>query len=402
MKSIKAFCNFLYSSSYLPIHYYQNQKLILKLPDTASFDLTDAFRIPLLQKETKVCYITSKAYTYYGLIQNPAKHIQIFVGPVTSTPVTRRMLPAILSEASVSLQYSEDVWDFFCSTPTYSYLQFVSFLSLIHQKVNNEILDFYQHFMSSDFEGSNAVPQKHSVAVYQAKENEVFHNTYHFEQELYGYIEAGNVTALQKLFATPRLMKEGILADNSLRQAKNIFLSSITQVSRHSILGGLDTETAYSLADVYIQEAEILQDITAIQKLQYTATLDYANRVANSKIPSGMPQDIYDCIQFISNHTNCQIQLKDIADYVGKNPSYLSLKFKNYLGFNINQFIMRTKLEEAKSLLTFTDKSLSEISNYLCFSSQSYFQNVFKSKYGITPNQYRSQNKVSERYNFNR
>ena len=55
----------------------------------------------------------------------------------------------------------------------------------------------------------------------------------------------------------------------------------------------------------------------------------------------------------------------------------------------MNSFIMRCKLEEAKSLLTHTDKSISEISSYLCFSSQAYFQNVFKKKYGITPNAYR-------------
>lgn len=29
--------------------------------------------------------------------------------------------------------------------------------------------------------------------------------------------------------------------------------------------------------------------------------------------------------------------------------------------------------------------TLAEISSYLCFSSQSYFQNVFKKEYGVTP-----------------
>lgn len=61
------------------------------------------------------------------------------------------------------------------------------------------------------------------------------------------------------------------------------------------------------------------------------------------------------------------------------------------MGFDLSTFIMRCKLEEAKSLLTYTNKSLSEISSYLCFSSQSYFQNVFKKKYGLTPKQYRNQ-----------
>ena len=50
---------------------------------------------------------------------------------------------------------------------------------------------------------------------------------------------------------------------------------------------------------------------------------------------------------------------------------------------------MNARLEEARNLLTHSEKSLAEISNYLCFSSQAYFQNVFKKKFGITPTQYR-------------
>ena len=67
-------------------------------------------------------------------------------------------------------------------------------------------------------------------------------------------------------------------------------------------------------------------------------------------------------------------------------------KFKKELGFNISSYIMRRKLEEAKSLLTYSDKTVSEISEYLCFSSQSYFQNVFKAKYGMTPKKFRDTN----------
>ena len=66
-------------------------------------------------------------------------------------------------------------------------------------------------------------------------------------------------------------------------------------------------------------------------------------------------------------------------------------KFKKELGFDVCSFIMRCKMEEGKSLLTYSDKTLSEISNYLCFSSQAYFQTVFKKKYGLTPTQYRNQ-----------
>lgn len=41
--------------------------------------------------------------------------------------------------------------------------------------------------------------------------------------------------------------------------------------------------------------------------------------------------------------------------------------------------------------------TLAEISSYLCFSSQSYFQNVFKKEYGVTPMQYRRQHHSESR-----
>ena len=65
--------------------------------------------------------------------------------------------------------------------------------------------------------------------------------------------------------------------------------------------------------------------------------------------------------------------------------------FKAELGMSMGAYITQCKLEEAQSLLAYSDKSLAEISSYLCFSSQPYFQNVFKKQYGLTPLAYRKQ-----------
>ena len=117
--------------------------------------------------------------------------------------------------------------------------------------------------------------------------------------------------------------------------------------------------------------------------------VDFAQRVARSKMPQGMSQEIFNSVQYITQHINEAIQVGDVAEHIGRSRSWLCARFKKELGFDISHFIMRCKLEEAKSLLTYSDKPLIEISNYLCFSSQSYFQNVFKRKYGVTPKQFR-------------
>jgi AraC-like DNA-binding protein len=86
--------------------------------------------------------------------------------------------------------------------------------------------------------------------------------------------------------------------------------------------------------------------------------------------------------------------IKEIANEVGLTPEYLSSQFHKLTGTTLPAYITKLKIAEAKNLLRFTDMSLAEISEYLSFSSQSYFQSVFKKETGDTPNAYRRLNKL--------
>jgi AraC-like DNA-binding protein len=82
-----------------------------------------------------------------------------------------------------------------------------------------------------------------------------------------------------------------------------------------------------------------------------------------------------------------------IAEEVGLSPEYLSSKFKKVTGINLPNFINQKKIQEAQKLLAFTSMSLSDISESLAFSNQSYFQAIFKKVTGITPLSYRKEKK---------
>ena len=153
---------------------------------------------------------------------------------------------------------------------------------------------------------------------------------------------------------------------------------------------GVDVERTYHLMDMYIQECEQLQTLKEINDLQYQMLFDFCEKAGETHIPSGISADIYACMNYIRSHTNEAIRLEDVAAHIDRSTSFIAKKFKSELGFNPGAYISRCKLEEAKSLLTFTEKSLTEISNYLCYSSQAHFQTAFKKKYGMTPRQYRN------------
>ena len=86
-----------------------------------------------------------------------------------------------------------------------------------------------------------------------------------------------------------------------------------------------------------------------------------------------------------------EIPVEDIAKSLYLSRPYLSKKFKNDTGISVTEFIHRQKIEEAKRLLKYTDKSLLSISIYLSFSSQSHFTNMFKKMTGQLPKDYREQ-----------
>ena len=94
-------------------------------------------------------------------------------------------------------------------------------------------------------------------------------------------------------------------------------------------------------------------------------------------------------IRYIQQNVNQHLTVGDVADYVGFSKSYFSAYFKETLGFSVSAFILRCKLEEGRELLQYTDKSISTISEFLCFSSQSHFHTAFKKQFGMTPSEYR-------------
>lgn len=388
--NMTSYLNILYNSTYLPMQYYQNNVCKLSLPlEQASIHFVETFLNELISSEQKISYLTTKQFLYIGCVRNTDTNEMVLVGPISTTRIKPESVPPILMESSISPNHTDAVINFFQMTPCFSHEQFLHLLTLIHAVLNDEVVEPYEYFKYDEPSTLNAISSKHSNKLYVAKEEEIFHNTYQFEQQLYHYVEEGNVDAIKKLMFQKRNLETGTIGANSLRQEKNIFIANITLLTRHSIAGGLDTETAYQLSDTYIQESENATSVETITHLSFTALIDFTDRVSANKMPKGMSPDIFQCMQFISTHTNQPISVGDVADAIGKSQSYISKKFKKEMGFNLNSFIMRKKLEEAKSLLTYTDKPLGEISEYLCFSTQSYFQNVFKKKFHVTPYEYR-------------
>lgn len=206
--------------------------------------------------------------------------------------------------------------------------------------------------------------------------------------------DKGDITTLTEWVKSAPAVNGGVLANEQLRQLKNTFIVTATLVSRAAIRGGMDIEDAFTLSDSFIQKCELHHSQDRIMNLQYHMVQEFTqrvNRIRQGKHPSKLAIDV---ANYIHHHLSEPITAEEIAKELYLSRPYLSRKFIEETGESLTDFILKEKTEEAKRLLRYSDKSLTAISNYLGFSSQSHFSRVFKKYANCAPGEYR------DKYNY--
>ena len=219
------------------------------------------------------------------------------------------------------------------------------------------------------------------------------YNALDIENRLLDMVMRGDIAALNTFFNQAPAVKAGAVAQEHLRQAKNIFIVTATLVSRAAIRGGVDVTASLSLSDQYIQKCELASSPDVITELSYRMVLDYAERVAKLKLGQSPSLLVTKVSNYVQQHLSEPIKTDDIAKALFMGRSRLSTNFKNETGINISDYITQIKIDEAKRLLRYSDKTFVAIATYLGFSSPSHFSKVFKEKTGTTPFEYRQMHK---------
>jgi YesN/AraC family two-component response regulator len=95
-------------------------------------------------------------------------------------------------------------------------------------------------------------------------------------------------------------------------------------------------------------------------------------------------------LDYIDNTPLDQITLKEAAESIHINPSYLSQLFKQQLNKKFVDYITELRIEESKRLLHNTTLRMSEIAERVGYSDLAYFSNNFKKIVGSSPSEFRN------------
>lgn len=101
--------------------------------------------------------------------------------------------------------------------------------------------------------------------------------------------------------------------------------------------------------------------------------------------------------EYILNHLDNKLSLNSVADHFGISPNYLSSFFKLTTEKNFSDFIVEAKLEKASKLLLEQKRiNVAAIANELGYSNHSYFDKLFKERFGLSPIQYRKSKQTDD------
>lgn len=139
----------------------------------------------------------------------------------------------------------------------------------------------------------------------------------------------------------------------------------------------------------YLEETiKNLLNNRSVLREHYTSELPTESRSnASTKITRKFINEFIAIVE--NNIPNEDFSVEDICREIGMSRVQLYRKVKALMGYNVNDYISTVRLQKAKFLLADMQYTISEVASRVGYSSQAYFSTVFKSKFSLTPSEYR-------------
>jgi AraC-like DNA-binding protein len=135
-------------------------------------------------------------------------------------------------------------------------------------------------------------------------------------------------------------------------------------------------------------QLEMLQMM--LKRLLILCTRIYKDQNMVSKLRTQSIDTIREYNYLVEQHFKTKHTVKEYADLLFKSPKTLSNLFKKYGDTTPQQFIQNRIMLEARRLLTYTEKSISEIGFELGFSDIQAFSRFFSKQEGSSPQKFRN------------
>jgi len=144
--------------------------------------------------------------------------------------------------------------------------------------------------------------------------------SYSKEHERYADVREGRTEQIKKNMAEVRkdfLKGKGVLSKDPIRNIRYHIIVAVAMVSRNCIDGGMPHDAAYTLADIYIQRADVCNDTEKLIDLLEEMQLDYASRMRTIKKDMAISIHIRRAIDYIYDNLDKKLTVNELSELMG-------------------------------------------------------------------------------------
>lgn len=214
---------------------------------------------------------------------------------------------------------------------------------------------------------------------------------YEMENQLVKYVNNGDSLNSQQVFE--ELMKQlSIIEAGELAPIKIAVIGICSILSKTALDSSIISKS--QMDDYFddierINQADNLADIT-----QFTSSfIESITKLYGHNVYSGDSLLVKEAISIVHNKYDQKLPLVSVAKQLHTHPSYLSTLFKKETGMKFVDFLNDYRVKKSKDLLIVTTLSMTDIAVRTGFDNQSYFSKVFKNCVGVSPKEFRKDNR---------
>lgn len=229
------------------------------------------------------------------------------------------------------------------------------------------------------------LPKHISAKIYSSYK----HPPYMLERELISNIKLMDETKALSILKRINSLERACLSEMPINSLRYSLVASCTLFTRAIIEAGVDSELAFMVSDMFINEIDKHSTLKEIEKLEYDMLIEFIRILKTNKEYLYNPI-VNKAISYIKKNIESKLSVEELAEHLNIHPNYLSSVFSKEVGVSLTTYIASEKISSVKHFLVETNISLNEIAYIFNFSSQAHFSKYFKDNVGLTPLKYRN------------
>lgn len=352
------------------------------------FDDFKSYVDGILAVDSNIVYTYSTRYelSYITalLTHDNIYHGALLIGPVLLNETSEHLINEIIQKGNISLSTRRTLKDLYHQMP------------IVHTPRNHYIYKMVASLIASPFSNELAATTYDSNQSLDAidridtsQQSELANHNYSFELLFMTKVASGDVDKVVELY-NEHLKTQYFtrLAPEQLRSAKNNAIVLSTLLARAAINGGVESDKALTLGDIYVNKIESVSHFEDLMKLTERMIIKFTNSVLQLSSINHVSV-IKNASKYVHLHLSEVIRLNDVADYVNLSPNYFSSLFKREMNISFADYVNQTRIKESQFLLETTNYTILDIAIAVGYNNQNYFTTIFRKFTDITPKQYR-------------